>query len=295
MPENREGQPSGAAVPTSGAHRSTAQRWGVPSVAAVLLALIVLLALQAAGAMSGESPPFPRLTGRVVDEANLLDGATRAQLTTDLKALEDKSTDQLVVVTLPTLHGYAIEDYGYRLGRHWKIGQEGKDNGALLIVAPNERKVRIEVGRGLEGELTDAMSRIIIENAILPRFRRGDFQGGIVAGVRDITDVMTGNVEAVKERAKGKRRGAEPDYEGWIIIAVWIGIFLLVIYLNHRQARNYPAGMNRSRRRGGFNDRVIVIPGGSSDWGGGSWGGGSGGGFGGGGGDFGGGGSSGSW
>ena len=283
---------------TGGTAADALSRHGVRGALGVLamLALAFALAVAAAAQLAGPAAPsFPRLSGRVVDDANLLDAATRAQLHTDLKALEDKSTDQLVVVTLPSLQGYAIEDFGYQLGRHWKIGQEGKDNGVLLIVAPNERKVRIEVGRGLEGELTDAMSRIIIENAILPRFRRGDFQGGIVAGVRDIHDVITGNAEAVKERAKGKRRGGEPDYKGLIIIAVWIGIFLLVIYLNSRQARNHPAGMNRSRRRGGFNDRVIVIPGGSSDWSGGSWGGGGGGGFGGGGGDFGGGGASGGW
>ena len=296
MPEIREGQPRGVAVSIDGGPRTRLGRERLRPAASLLLALLVVFVVLLAGSVfAGEAPPMPSLTGRVVDDANLLDAATRAQLVTDLTALEEKSTDQLVVVTLPTLHGYAIEDYGNRLGRHWQIGQKGKDNGALLIVAPNERKVRIEVGRGLEGELTDAMSRIIIENAILPRFRRGDFQGGIVAGVRDITDVVTGNAEGVKERAKGARRTAPPDYEGYIIIAVWLGIFILVIYLNSRQARNHPAGMGRQGRRGGFSDRVIVIPGGSGGWSGGSWGGSGGGGFGGGGGDFGGGGASGDW
>jgi uncharacterized protein len=231
----------------------------------------------------------------VVDGAGLLDAATRAQLTADLKQLEDKSSDQIVVVTVPSLQGYTIEDYGYQLGRHWGIGQKGKDNGALLIVAPNERKVRIEVGRGLEPHLTDAMSSLIIENAVLSRFRRGDFQGGIVAGVRDMTDVVTGDAESVKERAKGMRRGNRISNEEMLVLALWIAIFAWIIYAQYQQAKNMPHSAGR-RRRSGFNDRVIIIPGDSSDWPGGGWSGGGGGGdFSGGGGSFGGGGASGGW
>lgn len=262
------------------------------AVLVVTLALSLILVSEH-GALA--EPSFPKLTGRVVDNANLLDAATKAQITADLAQLEEKSTDQLVVVTLPSLGGYAIEDYGYQLGRHWAIGQKGKDNGAILIVAPNERKVRIEVGRGLEPHLTDAMSRLIIENAILPRFRRGDFQGGIIAGVRDMKDVVTGDAEAVKERAKGARRGGEPDYTALIILAFWLAIFVFIVYSQHRNASQMPQSAGR-RRRSGFNDRVIIIPGGSSDWSGGGWSGDSGGGgFGGGGGSFGGGGASGGW
>ena len=269
------------------------------AAATLLLALAIAALLVTGSITSGNAfaePSFPKLTGRVVDNANLLDAATKAQITADLAQLEEKSTDQLVVVTLPSLGGYAIEDYGYQLGRHWAIGQKGKDNGAILIVAPNERKVRIEVGRGLEPHLTDAMSRLIIENAILPRFRRGDFQGGIVAGVRDMKDVVTGDAEAVKERAKGARRGGEPDYMGMIILMIWLAIFIFIIYSQHRNASQMPQSAGH-RRRSGFNDRIIVIPGGSSDWSSGGWSGGSGGGggFGGGGGSFGGGGASGDW
>ncbi len=132
-------------------------------------------------------PTFPPLTGRVVDNAKLLSASDVQTLTTELAELEGKSSDQLVVVTLPSLDGYDIADYGYQLGRAWKIGQAGKNNGVLLIVAPNERKVRIEVGRGLEPILTDFMSRLIIENTILPEFRRKDFAAGIKLGVRDIS------------------------------------------------------------------------------------------------------------
>jgi uncharacterized protein len=141
------------------------------------------------------TPTFPALTGRVVDDANLLDSADKQALTNDLKALEDKTSDQVVVVTVPSLQGYAIEDYGLRLGNHWGI-----NNGVLLIVAPNERKVRIEVARGLEATLTNALSKIIIDNAILPHFRVGDFGGGIKDGVRDITLALMGDAAEVERR-----------------------------------------------------------------------------------------------
>src|ERR1700736_726173 len=117
-------------------------------------------------ACAAQTLSFPALTGRVVDEAGLLDAAARTALTESLAALEQKTTDQLVVVTLKSLQGTSIEDYGYQLGRRWQIGQKDKNNGVLLIVAPNERKVRIEVGYGLEGTLTDAVSRLLIANAI---------------------------------------------------------------------------------------------------------------------------------
>src|SRR5262245_1240 len=128
-------------------------------VAAVFFFIVAALALD-----------FPTLTGRVVDEANILDPSTRAALTDKLTDLEAKTTDQLVIVTLTSLQGTSIEDFGVQLGRRWQIGQQGKNNGVLLIVAPSDRKVRIEVGYGLEGTLTDAISKLIIENAIVPRF-----------------------------------------------------------------------------------------------------------------------------
>src|SRR5262245_16001825 len=145
---------------------------------AVLLCVFLALSLCAALA----ALTFPQLTGRVVDDAGILDAATKANLDRKLAEFESKTTGQLVVVTLKSLQGTSIEDYGYQLGRHWGIGQKGKDNGALLIVAPEEREVRIEVGYGLEGELTDAQSRTIIESRILPRFREGDFAAGIRGG-----------------------------------------------------------------------------------------------------------------
>ena len=260
---------------------------------AALIALAVLLAGTAAFA----APTFPQLTGRIVDDANLLKPDDRAAIEAELSALEQKSTDQLVVVTVPSLGGLEIEDYGYQLGRHWGIGQAGKDNGVLLIVAPNERKVRIEVGRGLEPVVTDLMSRIIIENAIVPEFRRGNFSAGIRAGVRDIKDTLLGDAEAVKERARGLNGDDGPDWLGLLIIAFWIAIVVYIIYVQSRYAAQAPQTIGRDPRRRGRRMRdagPIIIPGGASDSWGGGWSGG-GGGWSGGGGDFGGGGGSGSW
>ncbi len=155
-------------------------------------------------AAAAAEPAFPELTGRVVDDAGLLSYPDKVAITADLKALEDKSSDQLVVVTLPSLQGYTIEDFGYQLGRHWGIGTAKLDNGVILIVAPNERKVRIEVGSGLEGTLTDALSKIIIENSILPRFREGDFAGGIKNGVAR----HRSRAHRRRRRGRGARQGA---------------------------------------------------------------------------------------
>lgn len=142
---------------------------------------------------------FPELSGRVVDEANILNPATRLALSQKLAARASE-TDQMVVVTLKGLQGVTIEDYGVQLGRHWRIGQAGKDNGILLIVVPSERQVRIEVGYGLEGILPDAIAQLIIQSSILPYFRTGDFAGGITHGVDDILQVLAGDVEGFKRR-----------------------------------------------------------------------------------------------
>lgn len=263
------------------------------SAEAIAGALLLVIGLLSAAANA--QPKFPELTGRIVDNAGLLEPEDRAAIEAELAALEQKSSDQLVVVTLPSLQGYEIEDFGYQLGRKWGIGQAGRNNGVLLIVAPNERRVRIEVGRGLEPIVTDLLSKLIIENTILPAFRRGDFSGGIRAGVRDLKDALLGDAEAVRERAKGGRKPTGLDSQSWVLLAFWIAVFVFVLYAVARNAGQMsPTARHRGAwRRGG----PVVVPGG---WGGGSggWSGGSGGGGGGwsgGGGDFGGGGGSGSW
>jgi len=232
---------------------------------------------------------FPVLSGRVVDDAGILDAGTRAALTRKLDEFEAKTTDQLVLVTLKSLQGTSIEDFGVELGRRWQIGQKGKNNGVLLIVAPNERKVRIEVGYGLEGALTDAVSRLIIENAITPRFRAGDFPGGITRGVDDIISVLTGDAAEWQQRA-AKR--PEPTAR-WDSILVLLLVFVVFGFVFLTLVGTIPRDRGRGRSRGG--DSGGWSFGSGSDWSSGSSGGFSGGGFSGGGGSFGGGGSSGSW
>jgi uncharacterized protein len=270
--------------------RCSVKRSGI--VAPLVAALWALALLLATAAVA--EPTFPALTGRVVDEANILSTDDRRALEADLKALEEKSTDQLVVYTARSLQGYPIEDFGYRLGRTWAIGQAGKNNGAILIVAPNERKVRIEVGRGLEPQLTDIMTKLIIENAILPAFRRGDFAGGVKAGVRDIRDVLLGDAEAVKQRAKGaaKRSPGAGSFTSVAILAILILFAVTIVWVQSMQTAHPNRAVRDRRRRDDSTEPASTWGSSSSSW---DSGGSSSGGFSGGGGDFGGGGSSGSW
>jgi len=214
---------------------------------------------------------FPPLSGRVVDNAGLLDQTSHARLTRMLAEHEQQTSNQVVVVTLQSLQGTSIEDFGYQLGRHWGIGQKGKDNGVLLIVAPNERKVRIEVGYGLEDKLTDAYSSLIIHEFILPQFKRGHYAQGIYLGVEKILGVLQGTYKPQPR----KHRNSTPAAIFFILI-VLVGFGLTML-----------GGRGRGGPGGFF--------GGGSYGSGGSFGGGGGGSFGGGGGSFGGGGASGGW
>lgn len=275
---------------------------GRRSTLIVLLAAAFAVAVLCAAGIA--APNYPELTGRIVDNANLLNAADKATIESELQSLETTSTDQVAVVTVPSLDGYAIEDYGIGLARKWAIGQKDKDNGILLIVAPNERKVRIEVGRRLEPLMTDTMATLIIQNAILTQFRRGDFSAGIRDGVRDIKAVLLGDAEEVKRRAIVKRT-PEDELTPYIHLIVFALIIAMILYQMRRQAiaqREWEQNLTPEQRRQyqrqqRRNRSIVVLPGGSSDWGGGWSGGGgdSGGGWSGGGGDFGGGGASGSW
>lgn len=255
--------------------------------------IAVLLAL-ACVAMPANAQTFPALTGRVVDSADLLPPAEEAALTARLEALEAQSARQFVIATVPSLEGRTIEDYGYRLGREWGIGREGDDDGTILIVAPNERKVRIETGYGIRPVLTDAVSSVIIRNSILPAFKDGDYPRGIVEGSNQIITML--ELPEAQALARAEQIGveeAERDDFGSVLPLIFWGFVLVVVIAmmigNGRQGR-------RMRRRGGV--PVVIWGPGSGGWGGsggssgGSWGGG---GFSGGGGSFGGGGASGGW
>lgn len=265
--------------------------WGFGLTLVVLVCLVL-----PAVSPSLTAPELPALSGRVVDLADLIPAAAESALTEQLAALESKSTDQLVVVTVPSLQGYSIEDFGYELGKAWKIGQQDKDNGVILLVAPNEREVRIEVGKGLEPIITDALASIIIQSTILPRFRRGEFAEGLLAGAQDLNDALLGDAEEVAVRARGGVREQSFDWIELLPIALWIAIVLFIMWQVYRAQRMAPKSARYGRRRG---KDVVIAPGGwggSGNWSGGSWSGGSsGGGFGGGGGGFGGGGASGGW
>ena len=242
-------------------------------------ALAFAAALIAVVVAAGAAPSFPALTGRVVDEAGILSSDTQSRLTALLAEHEQQTGHQVVVVTLKSLQGNDIADYGYQLGRAWGIGQKGKNTGALVIVAPNERKVRIEVGYGLEGILTDAQSKLIIENTILPYFKKGDYDSGVLAGTMQVLQVLggkptgAGSIPPPQPEEQHGGHGGIPIF--LIVIVLWIvfgRFFWPLLFL------------------GGIGRGGIGHSGGG--FGGGSFGGG---GFSGGGGSFGGGGASGSW
>ena len=258
----------------------------------LLVALLCLLFVTPAFA----APTFPPLAGRVVDDAHVLTPEVQADLTSKLAALEAKTGDQLVVVTLPSLQGDDIADYGYQLGRAWGIGQKGKDTGALFIVAPSEKKTRIEVGYGLEPVLTDAMSSVILNSQVLPRFRQGDVPGGVVAGTDAIIqqlglDPATAQAQAQQAAAAQAQQAAQPQGRHHDVIGS-IFSFLLFIFV-------ISAFFRGGRRGGGLGWALPLMFLGGGGFGGrdndGGGFGGGGGGFSGGGGSFGGGGASGGW
>jgi uncharacterized protein len=262
-------------------------------------ALILLFLMIAAPAAAQN---FPKLSGRVVDTADLLPQADEDALTAKLAGLEQATGRQLVVATVPDLQGYPVEDYGYKLGRAWAIGQKGANNGAILLIAKNDKKIRIEVGYGLEPTLTDALSGEIIRDQITPAFKQGDFAGGINAGVDAIAQQLQAPPEEQEKRVQQAtaQRTTQHRQSGSFIPLIFWAIILLFVIIPAVRGRRY------GRRHGSAWPVVIWGPGLGGGWGGGSssggWGGfsscGGGGGFGGfsgGGGSFGGGGASGGW
>ena len=255
---------------------------------------------------------FPPLTGRVVDQAHLLSPEQVQDLTSKSAALESQKGAQFVVATVNSLEGYPVEDYGYRLGRAWGIGQKGKDNGVILLVAPNEHKVRIEVGYGATPYITDAMSGLIIRENVIPRFKQNDYGGGIEAGADAIIKQMSLSPdEAQKNIAAAEQVQQKRQHSGGnpLPFIFWLMVIGFVVLSHFRRGR----GRRYRSRHGGISPWVVLWGlnelnrgsrgsswDGGSSWGGGGggWGGGGGGGFGGfsgGGGSFGGGGASGSW
>jgi uncharacterized protein len=254
---------------------------------APILAALVLCLASLAFALD-----FPPLTGRVVDQANIMTAQSRTDLEAKLKELEDKSSIQLVVATVKSLQGSDVETYANGLFRSWKLGEAKKNNGVLLLIAPAEHKVRIEVGYGLEGTLTDALSSVIISSAIVPRFKAGDFSGGIQRGVDGIVSVLSGDTTDWQPKVHVRTDDASSAINDLLVPLLPMLIFFFIWYL---MGSATGSGSRRAMRQGG---RMIILPG--PGWGGGIGrggigGGGFGGGFSGGGGWSGGGGASGSW
>jgi uncharacterized protein len=239
---------------------------------------------------------FPALSGRVVDQAGVMTAESRSDVEAKLKGLEDKSGIQLVVATVKSLQGSDIETYANQLFRFWKLGEAKKNNGVLLLVAPSEHKVRIEVGYGLEGTLTDALSSVIIASAIIPRLKTGDFSGGIERGVDGIISVLSGDKSEWQQKARVRSEGSASDFNKLFPLLFFVLLIFFIWYLIRHA--NGPGGPGGGRGgRGGYGGPVFLPYDGGS-WGGssgGGLGGGFGGGFSGGGGSSGGGGASGSW
>lgn len=289
------------------------------------LLLLITLLLLCAGVCSAAE--VPALRGRVNDYASMLSPQVAQQLESELAAFEQSDSTQIVVLTIPSLEGEPVEQYSIKVVEKWQLGQKGKDNGALLLVVKNDRKIRIEVGRGLEGKLTDLTSGRIIRNEISPAFKRGEFDLGIVRGVEGIMATVRGEYQAQPNDLRHGKKGAPPiltlllfvlvasvflggisRFLGGVAGAVGlpvaafisfsgisillIGILAFVGFL----AGLFIAFLFSSGGRGGFMGGPPFFGGfGGGYGGGGGFGGGGGGGFSGGGGSFGGGGASGDW
>lgn len=193
----------------------------------IILAAITVSVLYA-------QPNFPQLSGRVVDEVGVLDKGQNAALSQKLESIEKNSGAQVVVVILKTLDGYEIADYGYRLGRHWGIGQKGANNGVLLIYAPREKKIRIEVGYGLEGKLTDAMSHKILDVAVVPKIKQKDIFGGLDAGVSEIGVVIGGTKYSKNElnNSGNNTKVSEEEYQDGLYIVLGVAFFPLLLFVS---------------------------------------------------------------
>ena len=288
-----------------------------------LLCCISTLTLTLAFGVLAYALDVPPVTGRIVDLAHVLPNDTVQSLTAQLATHEAQSSNQVAVLTIPSLEGDSLEAFSHRVATTWKLGRKGTDNGVLLLVAIAERKVRIEVGYGLEGILTDIRSAHIIRNEIVPRFRTGDMPGGVVVGVQAIVKTIEGTYQASEQAAPHH----DNDIIGQVVAAVVVGLLVGLVFMNVHRFVGPVAGAGistllapwlvpaliasgitlllllalgaagsggRRSRSTGLDDWVWYSSRGGG-WGGGSFGGGSGGGFGGGGGDFGGGGASGSW
>jgi uncharacterized protein len=300
-----------------GAEKSHMKKWLFP-----LIFFLLCLPLAAYGL------EVPRLQGYVNDYAEMISPSAKSKIEEELRAFEGSDSTQIVILTIPSLEGGNIEEFGIKVTETWKIGQQGKDNGILFIVSKQERKIRVEVGRGLEGKLTDLTAGRIIDLVITPRFKRADFDGGFISGVSALIDATRGEFNAEERPVQRSQKGLPP----FLTFLMFFGMFILFLGIYSRilggiagavglpalvkltvlpigiipiillALVGFGAGLFLPRlfsgggsRRGGFRDHGGGFFSGPWMGGGSTGGGGFGGGFSGGGGSFGGGGASGGW
>jgi uncharacterized protein len=254
------------------------------------LLAIIILALAPDRAIALDVPP---LRGRVNDYAGVMSQEQTRSLETRLVQFEQETGHQVAVLTIPTLEGEDIEGFSIRVAENWQIGKKGFDNGVILVVAVNDRRLRLEVGYGLEGVLPDAIAKTITSNYIVPRFRAGDYAGGIISGIDAVLKVIKNEPLPESARKRGGEQG--PELSSIVMLVITLALFGLMAFASSADRRRNRIWGPRGRRHG-----PIFFPpggfGGGHSSGGGFFGGGSGGGgFSGGGGGFGGGGASGSW
>jgi uncharacterized protein len=280
-----------------------------------VLRALLLVAVAVGTASPAAAFDVPPLTGRIVDAAHLLPADVAASLSAELAGHEARTGNQVALLTLPSLEGEPLEEFSHRVATTWKLGQKGTDNGVLVLVVPGDRKVRIEVGYGLEGTLTDAKSSRIIREEMAPRFRDGDFAGGIAAGLRAVLGTIEGTYTPPERKA-----ATDGGSWGIFFVALVVGIITAAIIGHHWKGSSVGSVMAFVLALSSglllalvvaVIVMVVTLPFGSMSgssrrtyspgWGGGNLGGfsggggGFGGGFSGGGGGFGGGGASGSW
>lgn len=176
----------------------------------IRLVLLILALYPLWFALDCQAIEVPQLTSRVNDYANMMSPSARARIESELAALEQSDSTQIVILTIPSLEGEVMEEFSIRVAEAWKIGQKEKDNGVILIVAAKEKRIRIEVGRGLEGKLTDLASGQIIDLVMKPRFRNNDFDGGFTAATQALIEVTRGEYRADETRAPVRRARGTP-------------------------------------------------------------------------------------
>ena len=221
----------------NGSERCDAERgfsmtvfWGLLSVRDKILEnmkkiIFFFILLLCCVPVAGYCLEVPKLQGYVNDYAGMMSPSVKSKITEELRAFEQSDSTQVVILTVPSLEGENIEEFGIKVAESWKIGHLGKDNGVLFIVSKEERKIRIEVGRGLEGKLTDLMSGRIIDQVIKPRFKQGDFNGGFVAGVSALIAGTRGEFKAGARSSQRRQKGFPP----LLTFLLFFGIFILFL------------------------------------------------------------------